>query len=157
MKKILFLFVAFFVFASPALAQDGTYDSCIVAVSGLTTDEYGRLLTTAIKEIGRFEVTEAGEEEDRVTKVFRLPNTRLFVIASLVYTDESLAMKSGYYSVELDLTLSRNRRRDVRQSLGYAAAELPANPFEVGRVWILTRLKSKAQMVMMECKRMKRP
>ena len=156
MKKILFLSVAFFLFASPALAQDGTYDSCIVGISGLTTDEYGRLSTTAIKEIGRFEVTEAGEE-DRITKVFRLPNTRLFVIASLVYTDESMAMESGSYSVELDLTLSRNRRREVRQSLGYAAAELPANPFEVGRVWILTRVRSRAQMIMMECKRMKRP
>ena len=156
MKKILLQLVAFFVFASPAFSQNETYDSCIVGISGLTTDEHGRLSTTAKKEIGRFEVSQPGEE-NRITKVFRLPNTRMFVVASLVYTDESMAMESGYYSVELDLTLSKNRRREIRQSLGYAAAELPANPFEVGRVWILTRVKSKAQMIMMECKRMKRP
>jgi hypothetical protein len=154
MRKLLLL-VAFSALATSALAQDKTYVSCLVVLSGFTTDEYGSVWMTPIKEIGRFEVSQT-LEEDRITKVFRLPNTRLFVVASLNYTDESMPMESGYYSAELDLALSRTRRRNIPQSVSYAAAELPANPFEIGRVWILTRIKSKARMVVMECKRMKR-
>jgi hypothetical protein len=142
------------VFTSAAFAQDKSYDSCIVGVSNVIRNKDGDLDTSPIREIGRFEVRGAGEE-DRITRAFRLPNTKLFVIASIFYTDESMATEKTADSVSLELMISRDAKRDILQSLNFADAETPNNPFDIARVQMIVRVNSRQRIIMMECKRMK--
>ena len=100
--------------------------------------------------LGSFD-TVVGEEE-RTTKAFRLPGTKLFVVAAVFYTDESMGSPEGSDSMSLELTLSNSRRRDVLRSLSFADAEIPAKA-SVGRVSMLVKLAGKPRLVRMECRR----
>ena len=75
--------------ASVALAQARNSDRCEVAVSATNPKDNAVL--------GKF-TTVLGEEE-LTTKAFRLPGTRLFIVASVFYTDESMASEKGSDSV----------------------------------------------------------
>ncbi len=143
MKAVIFAFLL--TMPSAILAQNPNYDRCEVAID--TTNHKGRSL-------GSFE-TVMGEEELTV-KAFALPGTKLFIVASVFYTDESMASDNNSDSMSLVLTLSRNRRRDVLQSLNFAEAELPA-AVEVGRVSFLIKSPRGPQLVVMECRRHLRP
>jgi hypothetical protein len=92
-------------------------------------------------------------EEELTTRAFQLPGTKLYVVASVFYTDESLASERGADSVSLELTLSRGRRRDVLRSLSWAEAEMPTDGFDVGRVGMIVRANGHPKMVLMECRK----
>jgi hypothetical protein len=92
-------------------------------------------------------------EEELTTKAFKLPGTPLFIVASVFYTDESMASEKGYDSVSLELALSKGKRRDVLGSLSWAEAEMPLSTFDVGRVTMLIKVNRRAQLVVMECKK----
>ncbi len=154
MRTSIFTILALLLLTNIVPAQDKTKDSCIVGISSIIHDEEGELTTTRIKEFGRFEVLESSEE-DRFTHAFRLPNTRLFVVASIYYTDESMASEKTYDSVSLELMISRSKKRDILSNIHFADAELPNNPFDVGRVQMIVRVRNRSQIVTMECKRIK--
>jgi hypothetical protein len=137
----IFLCAFLLVFPSAVLAQNPNYDRCEVAMGA--DNRVGRML-------GSFE-TVMGEEELTV-KAFPLPGTKLFIVASVFYTDESMASEESSDSMSLELTLSRTRRRDVLKSLSLAAAELPAS-VNVGRVSFLVKTSRGQQLVVMECRR----
>lgn len=142
MNKIInFLFIAFLL-ALPIFAQSGNSDRCEVIMTDIQSKKTTKLgiFTTVIAE------------EELTTRAFKLPQTNLFIVASVFYTDESLASKKGNSSVSLQLALSETEQRDVLNSLNWAEAELPLHDFDVGRITMLVKIKSRVQFVMMECK-----
>lgn len=140
--KLLFSFVAILTCPWAMFAQNPNYDRCDLGVTTIGRQE--------TRSLGAFD-TVIGEEE-RTIKAFALPGTKLFVVASVFYTDESMASQQGADSVSLELTLSRNRQRNALRSLSFADAEMPAS-VDVGRVTMLIKVNHKRQLVMMECRR----
>lgn len=102
------------------------------------------------KLLGTFETVIA--EDTLTTRVYRLPKTKLFVIASVWYTDESMASKNGADSVALELLISKSRRRNPLKALHFANGEVPYNGFEVARVTTLAKSGGKTILVAMECR-----
>jgi hypothetical protein len=96
--------------------------------------------------------TTAIGEEELTTKAFRLPRSSYFIVASVFYTDESMASTKGQDSVSLELALSRDKQRNVLRSLSWSEAEVPLNGFEIGRVTMLIKVNGRSQLVLMECK-----
>ena len=141
-NKLLFSFVAILTCPWAMFAQNPNYDRCEVGVTTIGRQE--------TRSLGAFE-TAIGEEE-RTIKAFALPGTKLFVVASVFYTDESIASQQGSDSVSLELTLSHNRQRNALRSLKFADAEMPIS-VEVGRVTMLIKVNHKRQLVIMECRR----
>jgi hypothetical protein len=129
--------------ASTALAQSSNSDRCVVSSGDVQTKKSAVL--------GSFN-TIIGEEE-LTTKAFKLPNTGFFIVASVFYTDESMASEKGLDSVSLELALSKGKKRDVLGSLSWAEAEMPLSSFDVGRVSMLIKVNGRAQLVLMECKK----
>ena len=141
-NKLLFSFVAILLWHCAVLAQNPNYDRCDIGITTIGKQE--------TRSLGAFE-TVIGEEE-RTVKAFALPGTKLFVVASVFYTDESMASQRGSGSVSLELTLSRHRQRNALKSLNFADAEMP-DSVDVGRVTMLIKLNHKQQLVVMECRR----
>lgn len=129
--------------ASTTFAQGSNSDRCVV--------NSGDVQTRKSAVLGSFN-TIVGEEE-LTTKAFKLPNSGLFIVASVFYTDESMASEKGSDSVSLELALSKSKQRDVLGSLSWAEAEMPLSTFDVGRVSMLIKVNGHAQIVVMECKK----
>ena len=142
MSKLLLLCIVL-ACACSVLAQSGNPDRCEVALADIQTQKS--------TELGTFATVIA--EEELTTRAFQLPGTKLYVVASVFYTDESMASERGADSVSLELTLSRGRKRDVLHSLNWAEAEMPLNGFDVGRVSMMVRVNGRLKMVMMECRK----
>lgn len=138
-------FIVAFVFAvsSSVLAQSGNSDRCEVAIANLKTRKSVML--------GEFKTVIA--EEELTTKAFRLPQSNLFIVASVFYTDESLASERGADSISLELILSSSRKRNVLHSRGRAEAEIPLNGFDVGRVTMMIKVRGHPEFVVMECRK----
>jgi hypothetical protein len=128
--------------ASTTFAQSNS-DHCVVSSGDVQTRKSAML--------GSFN-TIVGEEE-LTTKAFKLPNSTFFIVASVFYTDESMASEKGSDSVSLELALSKAKQRDVLGSLSWAEAEMPLSAFDVGRVSMLIKVNGRAQLVVMECKK----
>jgi len=92
-------------------------------------------------------------EEELTTKAFRLPHSTLFIVASVFYTDESLASAKGADSISLELVLSSSRKRNVLRSRGWAEAEIPLNGFDVGRVTMMIKARGHPELLVMECRK----
>ena len=129
--------------ASATFAQSANSDRCVVTVADPQTKKSA--------ELGSFQTVIA--EEELTTSAFRLPRTGLFVVASVFYTDESMASEKGRDSVSLELALSKGKQRDVLHSLSWAEAEMPLSTFDVGRVTMLIRANGRSQLVVMECRK----
>lgn len=125
------------------LAQSTNSDSCAVGMADAKTGK--------VTELGTFKTVIA--EEELTTRAFRLPGTKLYVVASVFYTDESMASDRGADSISLELTLSRGRKRDVLRSLSWAEAEMLTREFDVGRVGMIVRVNGRPKMVIMECRK----
>jgi hypothetical protein len=148
------LFVARFVvgalFAGVALAQSGNSDRCEVIaidVTGKNLSQWDRLEG---HRLGIFDTTIA--EEELTTKIYPLPKTNLFVVASVWYTDESMASKLGADSISMQLSVSAKPKRDLQNSLVYSDAEVPLNAFDVGRVTAMAKTGRRTFILIMECK-----
>jgi hypothetical protein len=129
--------------ASMTFAQKSNSDRCIVTAADLQAKKSA--------ELGSFNTVIA--EEELTTRAFKLPRTALFIVASVFYTDESMASEKGADSVSLELALSRGKQRDVLASLSWAEAEMPLSTFDVGRVTMLIKVNGRSQLVLMECKK----
>ena len=148
MRKLFALtYVVVLCCATPAHAQNPNSDRCEVAALDMTAKKSDK---DQGKQLGTFE-TVMGEEE-LTTKFYRLPKTKLFVVASVFYTDESMASKKGADSISLELMVSTKRKRDVLSSLVFAEAEMPLHDFDIGRVTAMVKTGRRTIMLMMECK-----
>ncbi len=143
MDKSLCLVILIFLCASSTFAQSGNSDRCEVAIVDIQTRKS--------TELGTFTTVIA--EEELTTRAFRLPHTKLFIVASVFYTDESMGSEKGADSVSLELALSRSPKRNVLRSLSWAEAEMPLNGFDVGRVTMMVKVNGRPQLVLMECKK----
>lgn len=141
--KILCLGCLVFLCTSSTPAQSSNSDRCTVTVAEVQTKKS--------TELGSFN-TVVGEEE-LTTRAFRLPRTALFIVASVFYTDESMASEKGSDSISLEIALSKHKQRDVLASLSWAEAELPLRTFDVGRVTMLIKVNGRSQLVLMQCKK----
>lgn len=139
---------------SIAVAQNKNSDRCVVQALDITGKKLDELRDIPEKNLGSFDTVMA--EEELTTRVYRLPKTKLFVIASVWYTDESMAMKSGAESVSLELSISKSRRRDLFNVEHYADSEVPLHGFEVARVTTMAKAAGKKFVVTMECRRKER-
>ena len=143
MSKTLSFASVLFLCASATFAQKSNSDRCTVAVADTQTRKSA--------ELGSFSTVIA--EEELTTKAFRLPRTGLFIVASVFYTDESMASEKGADSISLELALSKGKERNVLASLSWAEAEMPLSTFDVGRVTMLIKVNGRSQLVLMECKK----
>ena len=138
-----------------AAAQNGNSDRCVVSTLELTgKKKLDELRDAPEKQLGTFETVIA--EEELTTRVYRLPKTKLFVIASVWYTDESIASKNGAESVSLELLISKSRRRNPLNARHFADSEVPYKGFEVARVTTMAKSAGKTFFVVMECRNQKR-
>jgi hypothetical protein len=138
-KSLCFVFLI--VLCAPlTFAQSGNADRCEVAIVDIQTKKSTELRT----------FTTVIAEEELTTRAFRLPLTKLFIVASVFYTDESMASEKGADSVSLELALSRSRKRNVLRSLSWAEAEMPLNGFDVGRVTMMIKVNGCLQLMLME-------
>jgi hypothetical protein len=142
-------------------AQETKYsDRCTVGLvdvtgmrSGDLENESSRKLKT--KELGSFDTVIY--EEELTTKSFRLPKTRLYIIASVWYTDESMAGDDSQDSVSLQLTISPTPKRDVLSGVQFAEAEVLSKNFEVSRVSTIYKTQRRSFYIIMECRKHTRP
>jgi hypothetical protein len=135
-------------------AQTNNSDRCQVAVLDLTGKNAEDIRSVSPLELGAFDTVVY--EGEVTTRAFRLPGTKLFIVASVSYDDETLATEKGADSVSFELTISTRRKRDVQRSLVFAHAEMPLNGFDVGRVSTMVRAGGRKQLVIMECRVHKR-
>lgn len=152
MKLIVVTYCAILVLGLAIYGQSGNSDRCVVTAIGGTNrqidaDDIEKYSTV----LGEFD-TEIGEEVN-TTRIFPLPKTRLFVIANVEYTDESLASEKGVESISLELSVSTKRKRDPLTSLAYALAEMPLGDFDVGRVITTTKSGQRKFGLIMECRK----
>jgi hypothetical protein len=136
-------FMVIVVCAYSTLAQSGNSDRCELALTDVKTGKS--------TELGTFTTVVA--EEELTSRVFRPPRTKLYIVAGVFYTDESMESASGADSISLELSLSRGQKRDVLRSLRWVGAEMPLNGFDVGRVSLIVRVNGHPKMVLMECRK----
>ena len=141
--KVFYRLSAIVLCVPSVFAQSGNSDQCEVVVVNLKSKKAVLL--------GTFKTTIA--EEELTTKSFPLPGTKLFIVASVFYTDESMASTKGADSISLELVLSLGKKWNVLASLNWAEAEMPLNGFDVGRVTMKVVTQGRRNFVMMECRK----
>ena len=146
---------------SDVLAQGIRYsDRCTVGVVDVTGIRTPNLESDSppnlkAKELGAFDTVIY--EEELTTKSFRLPETKLYVVASVWYTDESMAGENSQDSVSLQLTISPKPKRDILSGLHFAEAEVLSKNFDVARVTTIYKTRRRSFYIVMECRKHTRP
>ena len=143
MTKVFYSISVIVFCASSVFAQSRNSDQCEVIIVNIKSKK--------AVPLGTFKTTIA--EEELTTKSCPLPGTNLFIVASVFYTDESMASTKGADSISLELTLSPGKKRNVLTSLNWAEAEMPLNGFDVGRVTMKVVTQGRRNFVMMECRK----
>jgi Ni/Co efflux regulator RcnB len=95
-------------------------------------------------------------EEELTKKTYRFPRSRLFITASVFYTDEMMASAAGVDSMLLSLTLSRRALRtegDIFDAENNAEAELTDATADTVRVKQYVRVGGRRYLLGMECSR----
>ena len=143
------------------LAQGSRYtDRCtvnFVNVTGIKTSDFENDTAPNLKErkLGTFDPVV--NEEELTTRSFRLPNTKLYVIASVWYTDESMGGEDSQDSIMLQLTISPKPKRDIFAGLQFAEAEVLSRNFEVARATTIYKSRGRSFLITMECRRHRLP
>lgn len=109
-----------------------------------------RALAAALITLSEFS-TVIGEEE-LTTKTYRFPKSRLYITASVFYTDESMASEVGSDSVMLSVAISRGRLREAFTAENNAVAELTAR-FDTARVTKRVRVGGRLYVLELLCNR----
>ena len=134
-----------------AFTQQSTYsDRCTIVVSDVTGV---KSKSQKPAELGSFDTTIS--EEQLTTKSFRLPKTRLYVVASVFYTDESMAGDNSQDSMSLELLISPTPKRRILSGLQFAEAEVLTKDFQVARVSTIYKTKQRSLFLIMECRSQK--
>lgn len=163
-KRLLFCIFGFVFFPDVCPAQeDGYVNVCAVSWVDLTSEESRTAPTFQLQRLGTFEPL-VGEEE-RTTKSFKIPGTKVFAVAStfytdesmaVFYTDESMAVKQGPAvndcSASMELLVSRTGHRDAFSSLHHAEAEVMCAEPNASRVSTIFKASGKTLMLVMECR-----
>ena len=152
-KRITILFLLFISCAHGILAQESKpdVDVCFVALMKHSNKDPQEQVFILERRFGTFEPL-VGEEE-RTTRAFRIPGTRLFAVASVFYTDESIQIADTYDAISLQLSISLKAKHDPINSMHSAEAEVTYRPPYAARVYILFKVRGRNKAVVMECRR----
>ena len=107
---------------------------------------------TAKRMLKKVEFSPLTGEEELTNKAFGIPGTSLMVIASVFYTDESMASRAGLDSMKLALTVSESSLPDAFQSPNNAITEVTLATFDTARVQTSVHDGARRLLVSMECK-----
>jgi len=130
---------------------------CTVGAQKATSNRPDELAirTNSGIDIGSFDVTVAKDAD--VSKVYHLPGTRLFVIASVTYEDHILGSEQHPDFVNMRVFVSPNRRADYLTAVAYAETDVPfkafgPDDFDSSAVTAVLRLRGRSvMMVSMSC------
>ena len=95
-------------------------------------------------------------EEELTTKTYRFPGTRLMIIASVYYTDESMASEEGSDSMIISIAVAPKVLRDALTAENNAAAELTSHKLDTVRAKKYMRVNGRLYLLGIECRRTRR-
>jgi len=126
MRRILFATVVLSIVSGVGRAE--THRCTVGAQKALSNrpDELSIRTNSAI-DIGSFDVTVAKDAD--VSKVYRLPGTNLFVIATVSYEDHILGSEQHPDFVNMRIFVSPSRRADYLTAAAYAETQVPFKAF----------------------------
>jgi hypothetical protein len=156
MKTKLIFGCLLILFVIPASAQTrkpeetGKPDTCQVAFVDYSSKKAQSSDLMPAHKLGRFQTVTA--EEVETTRAYRIPGTKLFVIASVFYTDESMVVDNSQDSMTLEISISRTPKRDILSSLRFADAEVMLQDPRVSRVSTLFKVNGRILNFIMECR-----
>ena len=133
------------VVSGTAFSQGNDPVRCAITVYQLNREEDGHLIKSVefIPKMG---------EEELTNRTLRLPGSRLFVIASVFPTDESMASAQGPDSIRLGLAVSRKKLPQAFDASNNAIAEATLyEAFDTARVETNTYGGRKHRVVRLEC------
>jgi hypothetical protein len=96
------------------------------------------------------------KEWERTTKSYGLPGTRLFVVASVTYSENNSSTKPGPESSILELQISEKPETDHLKSLASAVVETRFDSEETSFLQLFYRLNGKLFHVGFQCSRKER-
>jgi hypothetical protein len=152
-KRITILFLLFISSANGILAQNSGSDVCFVglmAYSGKSKKPEEQEFVL-VRRLGTFEPV-VGEEE-RTTRAFPIPGSKLFAVASVFYTDESLYVEGHYDSISLQVSISTRTKFDPINSLHNAEAEVMYSKPYAARVYTPFKINGRPKLIVLECRR----
>lgn len=133
------------VLSGTAFSQGNDPIRCAISVYQLNREEDGHLIRSV-------EFIPKMDEEELTNRTLRLPGSRLFVIASVFPTDESMASAHGPDSIRLGLAVSRKKLPQAFDASNNAIAEATLyEAFDSARVETNTYGGRKHLVVRLEC------
>ena len=158
MRRILFLFLVLFIDSGIAHAE---IHRCTVSAQKAWSNHPDELSVpirpSSAPDIGSFDVTVAKGAD--ISKVYRLPGTKLFVIASVSYGDHILGSEQHPDFVNMRIFVSPSGRADYLTAVSYAETQVPfkafgPDDFDSSTVTAVLRLGGRSlMMVGMSCVR----
>jgi hypothetical protein len=161
LRRFMFSCIALLGCAGDVLAQASDSDRCTVSAERMLYESPDRIRVTinSTKVLGTFDtVATAGA---LTSNVYRLPRTRLFVIASVRYEEDFLTEQNPGL-ISMRLSISGKRREDWLTRVAVADAEIPYDSFGTGKredstVSTLIKVKGRLMMqVSMSCRKQSR-
>jgi hypothetical protein len=152
MRRILFLSLVLSIV--PGVGRAETHRCTVDTQKAMSNrpDELTIRTNSAI-DIGSFDVIVAKDAD--VSKVYRLPGTSLFVIATVSYEDHILGSEQHPDFVNMRIFVSPSRRADYLTAVAYAETQVPFKAFgpdDFSTVTAVLRLRGRSiMMVGMSC------
>jgi hypothetical protein len=91
-------------------------------------------------------------EEELTTKTYPFPGSRLFITASVFYTDESMASARGSDSMQLAVAVGPKALADALNADDNAAAELTLDGADTARAKKYLKVGGRRYLVGIECR-----
>lgn len=164
------LAVCLLVAVSPLAARaQGTPDACHVylvdqkvaerafekLIESKDEKEQIALASAGVTILGRFSTIHG--EEELTTRAFPIPGSRLFVTASVFYTDESLPTRHGA-SMMLALAVAPGPLKSAMPALNNVEAEVPdSDDLDIARVKRNLRINGRLYLIGLQCDRPQKP
>jgi hypothetical protein len=92
-------------------------------------------------------------EEELTTKTYRFPGARLIIIASVYYTDESMASAEGSDSMTLSVAVAPKVLKEALTAENNAAAEVTSDKLDTVRAKKYLRVNGRLYLLGIECRR----
>jgi hypothetical protein len=161
MKKRLFLAALLLSLAAPAAPAQNAGDLCHVYVvdtekARKAFEEYratGDTKAVAAAQVIFPEFRTVVAEEQLTTKAYPFPGGRLFITASVYYTDESMASAHGSDSMQLAVAVGPKALPDALDAEDNAAAELTLGGADTARAKKYMKVGGRLYLVGVECRR----
>jgi hypothetical protein len=159
----------FLVLTSLIANAQGTPDACHVylidqkvaeraldkIIESKNKEEQVALLSAGVTILGKFSTVHG--EEELTTKAFRIPKSKLFVTASVYYTDEVLPTKYGA-SITLALSVATKPQKNAMASLNNTSMEVPDSvDLDIFRVKQNIRVNGRLYLLGLQCDRPQKP